>query len=523
MLKYIKITNKLLMKRLENAFLFSCIFVGLSIFSYYVYRIIFPECSHLGYTLCAALGEDFYSLYQAGHNVFTGHYIYGSLAGNDLVTPYFMEFKYLPTTALVWGSFFRLITPNAECTYHLFLTLSIIAHLLGAFLIWLIWKKQKASKYILGIALLLWLGFFALNSEWRMGQFNDIAGVFFLGFLTGVIYEKKYLSPMLWTLSLSWKPLALFTTPFFLKIKYKIGLLFFLTFIFGTTFFYIVYFQLKDPTSITTFLNTILLGSNRDGWQIHYIDNFSVNSFIAEIFYDKSPIIYNLLSKAYLFLIIVFLGIVTLGVKLKTKGNEVLYLLFTATTFLVFHKEVWESLLTFWAPIVVVCFIISKEKWEKVLIGLCGFVLATPSLYYLWHFHKTYIMRFLLISEKALPQVIVYVYLLYKLMIIIKSEKYRGLSIAALVTGILAIGLAGFYLAFWFYASDLFIYVFLYGVSVLSIAAVVCGSIDLKRIKAGRHSSKGRGFDIAGIVLGGIFILFILVFLLSEVVAPLSH
>ena len=403
------------MKRLENIFLFVCIFVGLFIFSFYIYRIIFPECSLLGYTLCAALGEDFYPLYQAGHNVLTGQYVYGPLAGNDLVAPYFVEFKYLPITALIWGPFFRLMSHNAEYAYHSYLTFSIMAHLQGTFFIWLIWKKQKASKYILGLALLLWLGFFALNSEWRMGQFNDIAGVFFLGFLTGIIYEKKYLSPLLWTLSLSWKPLALFAAPFFLKSKYKIGLLFFLTFILGISSFYILYFQLKDPTSITTFLNTVLLTGNMEGWYIGFIDNFSVNSFIAEIFYDKSPIIYNQLSRAFSFLIIAFLGIVTLGTKLKTKGNEVLYILFTVTSFLVFYKYMWESLLNFWAPIVVVCFIIGKEKWEKVLMGLCGLVLATPSLYYLWFFNQTDIMGFLLISEKALPQLIVYVYLLYKL------------------------------------------------------------------------------------------------------------
>lgn len=54
----------------------------------------------------------------------------------------------------------------------------------------------------------------------------------------------------------------------------------------------------------------------------------------------------------------------------------------------------------------------------------------------------------------------------------------------------------------------------------LSIAAVVCGSIDLKRIKAGRYSNKGRGFDIAGIVLGGIPILIFLVFVPLELIVP---
>ena len=87
----------------------------------------------------------------------------------------------------------------------------------------------------------------------------------------------------------------------------------------------------------------------------------------------------------------------------------------------------------------------------------------------------------------------------------IKSEKYRKLSVAALVTGILACGLTG--------TSNIPLPVLplLSLVSpLLSIAAVVCGSIDLIAIAVGRYSNKGRGFDIAGIVMGVIYILYFL-------------
>jgi uncharacterized BrkB/YihY/UPF0761 family membrane protein len=99
----------------------------------------------------------------------------------------------------------------------------------------------------------------------------------------------------------------------------------------------------------------------------------------------------------------------------------------------------------------------------------------------------------------------------------IKPEKYRGLSIAALVTGIL--GLSQLFIQLGpimkkFIPSSLignvgvliFSIVLNFIVFGLPIAAIVCGSIDLKKIQAGRYSNKGRGFDIAGIVLGGIFI-----------------
>ena len=104
----------------------------------------------------------------------------------------------------------------------------------------------------------------------------------------------------------------------------------------------------------------------------------------------------------------------------------------------------------------------------------------------------------------------------------IKPEKYRKLSITALVTGILVYGLGGpsFILE---PVSPILNSIFSWVTPWLSIAAIVCGSIDLRRIKAGRYSNKGRGFDITGIVLGGIYFLFMLVFLLLEVAGPLSH
>jgi len=60
-----------------------------------------------------------------------------------------------------------------------------------------------------------------------------------------------------------------------------------------------------------------------------------------------------------------------------------------------------------------------------------------------------------------------------------KNQGPSGLSIATLVTGILWMG----------------------------IVPIILGAIDLSRIKNGLSSEKGKGLDIAGIVLGAIAIL----------------
>ena len=108
-----------------------------------------------------------------------------------------------------------------------------------------------------------------------------------------------------------------------------------------------------------------------------------------------------------------------------------------------------------------------------------------------------------------------------------KEEEYRKLSITALVTGIL-IYTIGFIISAYprsyisisqivdnisgytgTLSAEFISYAFISVVIGLGlpIAAIVCGSIDLKRIKAGFYSNKGKGFDIAGITLGSTYLI----------------
>lgn len=102
--------------------------------------------------------------------------------------------------------------------------------------------------------------------------------------------------------------------------------------------------------------------------------------------------------------------------------------------------------------------------------------------------------------------------------------KYRSLSISAFATGILGYSLIliGMWLSLTSYPGiDTgrlilnFAIFSIFGIC-LPVAAIVCGSIDLNRIKAGRYSNKGRGLDITGIVLGSIIFLI----MLFEIIVP---
>ena len=98
-------------------------------------------------------------------------------------------------------------------------------------------------------------------------------------------------------------------------------------------------------------------------------------------------------------------------------------------------------------------------------------------------------------------------------------EKYRKLSIAALVTGILTYGNA--YLVIKVIWSSIFVnldwptapFFILFWAFSLPIAAIVCGSIDLKRTKAGLFRNKVlKGMDITGITLGSLYFISLFVF-----------
>jgi hypothetical protein len=108
----------------------------------------------------------------------------------------------------------------------------------------------------------------------------------------------------------------------------------------------------------------------------------------------------------------------------------------------------------------------------------------------------------------------------------VKSEKFRKLSIAALVTGILGYSIILIFQVMemvsgnWFWLPSMDISRITIGVIFvigLPAAAIVCGSIDLKRIKAGLYSKKGRGLDITGIVLGSILILVALIDFIASI------
>ncbi len=113
----------------------------------------------------------------------------------------------------------------------------------------------------------------------------------------------------------------------------------------------------------------------------------------------------------------------------------------------------------------------------------------------------------------------------------ISAVNFRKLSLAALVAGITSHVLSVIYIII-FLSNLIFIpiekisayitgfAVLLSAIICLSITAIVCGSIDLKRISDETYIKKGKGIDIAAVILGSIIILLILILVLEEIIIP---
>jgi len=111
---------------------------------------------------------------------------------------------------------------------------------------------------------------------------------------------------------------------------------------------------------------------------------------------------------------------------------------------------------------------------------------------------------------------------------LINPKKYQNLPITSFITGILSLAVFSLKVLQVLFSSYLTtdtafkifdtVIVSILGI-VLPIIAIVCGSIDLARIKKGLHRSKlFKAFDITGIILGLIIFLMVVIFNLGPMI-----
>lgn len=397
----------------RNRIFYLLLVASLSIFSFFIKIIITQPCLKLGYSLCAVIGEDFFALYQAIFNFINGNFIYGQVAEVNLFAPFFMTFKYFPITPAVFSPFFMFIH-SATAAYYFYTFLCILFHIFSIYGIFLIYKKTQQNIIFLGISIFLWLSNFHLLSEWRMGQYNNLAANFMLWTIVFILYSDKLKSSIFWILSLITKPISILCVPFFIKDRNKYAIVLFILLFVLFSFFYLQYFQLNHGiTAFKLFFDTLTISGDRSGWQIHYIDNFSVKAFLGELFYDHSPALWNLSYNIFTYIIFALYFLVTIFLQFNTPKIKIYYLLLGLITLTLGHAELWESWLTIYSVIVVTLLLLSKKLWEKIFIIINGLLLSTPTIFFLWSNQKTATTRFWLIGLKVIPQILLYILIIF--------------------------------------------------------------------------------------------------------------
>jgi len=103
------------------------------------------------------------------------------------------------------------------------------------------------------------------------------------------------------------------------------------------------------------------------------------------------------------------------------------------------------------------------------------------------------------------------------------QKRHSGLSIISLVSGIISFLLITGIISVTLYwvspnlrlEMQILQIAFLVIGGVIGTAGIICGAVDLFRIREGGSSVKGKGFDIVGIILGVLGIAFVMLLILS--------
>ena len=370
------------------------------------------RCSNLSYTLCAAIGQDLQALYQAGENFNISNSMYGSIAEQHLFTTDYFPWKYLPILPILASPLVKFFSFNFFYFFYV-ASIQILVLVLGLILISKIGLTLKRENWQIILAVGLYWIFWSTQSDWRMGQYNTLAGLFFLVSFWGVASQKKGFSTFGWLASIISKPIFIFGFFYYLKKKNWQAIIWFLVIVVMTLLYLEKFLPSGGLLEAYQASFGFLTDPSRIGWQVHYIDNFGPAALLGELFYDRFPNIYKS-SIMVLTSIAVLVPITYLFTK-ENRKKELYFFLLLALSPFIFYKELWESLLAFLAPIAALVFLLSNTRREKIFTFLIWFFLATPTLYFFWQNNQTATLTTALIAEKALPILVLYAYLVIKI------------------------------------------------------------------------------------------------------------
>ena len=351
-------------------------------------------------------GWDFYALYQAGHNVLTGHSVYESDGAKiEMVIPdgTYTPFRYLPLSAYTLGVLLNAISPL--WAYRLWVA-AIEALLLGC--VALTWRVvQDPDRRARATA--MWLCFTPFYLELYMGQFSFVQGaLLFVMLVTAgravstknrdpiwsawgwprrqehaprndkfMPVPKAMVSPgvpfdLAWVGSVLWKQNTALLAPLMVRLKRWRALVWLALALLITA---VPYFALV-PGSLRAFTGNF---TSEPPW--FQFGNLGFRQFIFDLMWSVGDVLgveipAAFYSGAQMAVALLFAGLALALTLLDRRPDPVLHIgLWMSAFFLVYH-HVWEHHYVMLLPVLVVLYVQNRFRWVWVIYVLIA--LPTP-------------------------------------------------------------------------------------------------------------------------------------------------
>ncbi|MBN1935596.1 MAG: hypothetical protein JW934_13090 [Anaerolineae bacterium] len=309
-------------------------------------------------------GWDLYALYQAGHNVLTGHSVYQSDGTQiDMVIPdgTYTPFRYLPVSAYTVGVLLNLVSPL--WAYRLWVAWIELC-LLGC--IWLTWRDAPERQRVPLTA--MWLCYTPFYLELYMGQFSFVQGTLVFAMLTAApLFDGA------WIASVLWKQNTILFAPLMVRLKRWKTLLLLSGLIALTAG---PYFALV-PGSLNAFL-----GNLRSDPPWFQFGNLGFRQLVFDAMWSAadtfklgiSPQVYAGVQRS---VVALFLLIPLSLTVLDRRPDRTLHISLWITTYFMLYHHVWEHHYVMLLPVLVALTMRFRSRWLWIIYLL----LALPTPY----------------------------------------------------------------------------------------------------------------------------------------------
>lgn len=397
--------------RMQRAFGWAFLTIAIVIHLNFILSLLSGLFNQLFYDTWYLVGQapDFFSYYQAGHNILNGLDPY--VIPIDLAVPYLYPFRYLPYFAYTFGVLFNLAEPFTA--YWIWVGILVLAIWLSALRTWFLGKALNRPDYERYIAMGMWFFFTPIYIELFVGQVTLIAGIFVFFALTtpSLVNGGKRIGSLTipWTLGALTKTIPYFIAPVFLaagKIR---------TVIIAAIITLIAIFAV--PAGLESLEHFLAFNNARNNWITPYPADYSLKMLIYYAFGEFSR---DFVSITIL-MIIFFIGL-AIFTTLFSRDVWACAGMFSLSYYFVM-LDVWEHHYTFLLPFLVLLFIrgrpTDRARWIPLLLALVMSIPIIPVIRILSgvdpSIHPIYWdigWQILLHSSKVVPALIFYVWLM---------------------------------------------------------------------------------------------------------------